>query len=306
MSREFIRSVVILASLALCFVATAQTAEPTRKPPAAQGPAALRQVSPAEQQMQKLQNQIDDLRADHQALISQLTALRTIATNEKATATVKAVEAMISKQQTTHQENLRRLQRQMQEIRQTLRDSTGGGDRVVRQPRKVPEFELKTFDGKAVKLSDYRGKIVVLEWINLECPFSMYHHKTKTTMVDLANKYKGKNVVWLAINSTESTKPEANVGFVKDQKLPYPLLDDRAGRAARLYGVQKTPQMFILDPQHTLVYEGAIDNAPMGEIGENSRVVNHVDEVLAALTAKKAVPTPVTIPYGTPVKFAAP
>jgi peroxiredoxin len=307
MSRQFISGVITLASLALCSVVLGQATESARKPQAAQEPSGVqRQSSPAELQMQKLQSQIDDLRTGHQALIDQLTALRTIAVKEKAAGTVKAIETIISKQQATYQANLRRLQSEQQTIRQTLRDSTGGADRASRQPRKAPEFELKTFDGKTVKLSDYTGKIVVLEWIDLDCPFSMYHHKTKSTMVDLANKYKNKNVVWLAINSTGTTKPEANVSFAKEQKLPYPILDDRTGRVGRLYGVQKTPQMFIIDPQRTLVYEGAIDNAPMGKIAEGSRLVNYVDQALAALTSGKGVPTPMTLPYGTPVKYAAP
>ncbi len=305
MSRQFISSVI--TCLALGAASLGQAAQPASKPqPPAQEPAAQRQSQAAEQQWQKLQDQIDGLRTDHEALVAQLTALRATAVKEKAAATVKSIEAILTRQQETFQNNLRELQHQQQIVRQTIRSTTGGTDRVARQPRKASEFELRTFDGKPVKLSDYRGKIVVLEWMNLDCPFSMYHHKTKNTMVDLANKYKDKGVVWLAINSTSSTTPQANITFAKEQKVPYPILDDRSGRVGRLYGAQKTPHLFIIDAQRTIVYEGAIDNAAMGEISEGSRLVNYVDQALGALTSGKEVPTPMTLPYGCSVKYAAP
>jgi peroxiredoxin len=308
MSRQFISGVVALASLALCSVGFGQAAAPipqTRLAP--QEPSAQRQEQSATQQFQKLQGQIDDLRAIQKDLIDQLTALHATAIKEKAAATASAIEKLISKQQETFQDSIRNLLRQQQILRQSMRDSIGGADRNPRQPRKAPEFQLKNFiDDKAVRLADYRGKIVVLEWINLDCPFSMYHHKTKNTMVDLANKYKDKGVVWLAINSTGSTTPQANVSFAKEQKLPYPLLDDRSGRVGRSFGAQKTPHMFIIDSQRSIVYEGAIDNAAMGEIGEGARLVNYVDQALAALTSGQEVPTPMTLPYGCSVKYAAP
>jgi peroxiredoxin len=307
MSRHFISGVITLATLALGPVTFAQATESTRKPQPAQEPAAQRQNLSAEQQMQKLQDQIDELRADHQALIDQLTALRATAAKEKAPATVKAIETIINKQKDTFQDRLRQLQVRQQPLRKMIRDSSGGADRAARGSRKAPEFQLRNFvDDKTVKLSDYSGKIVVLEWINLDCPFSMYHHKTKHTMVDLADKYKDKGVVWLAINSTASTTPQANVNFAKEQKLPYPILDDRSGRVGRLYGAQKTPHMFIIDQRRTIVYEGAIDNAAMGEISAGSRIVNYVDQALAALTSGQEVPTPMTLPYGCSVKYAAP
>ena len=172
MSRQFISGVITWISLALCPVTFSQTTEPARKSQPAQEPAAQRQSLSAEQQMQKLQDQIDALRADHQALIDQLTALRATAAKEKAAATVKAIETIISKRQETFQDKLRQLQIQQQPLRKMIRDSTGGADRAAREPRKAPEFQLKNFvDDKTVKLGDYSGKIVVLEWINLDCLF---------------------------------------------------------------------------------------------------------------------------------------
>jgi peroxiredoxin len=306
MSRKFIGGVITLISLVSCSIALGQKTEPARRPQPAPEAIVQGQASPAEQQVQRLQGQIDSLKTSHQALIGQLTALRATAVKEKATETVKAIETIISKQQATYQGALRRLQDEQQEVRRTLPDAAGSPERASRRPRQAPGLALKTFDGKDINLADYKDKIVVLEWINLDCPYSMYLHKTKNTIAELAEKYKSQNVVWLAVNSTASTKPEANVSFAKEQKLPYPILDDRTGRVARQYGVQKTPQIFILDKQHAIAYDGAVDNAPMGQISNGSRVVDYVDQALAALTGGKAVPTPMTIPYGTPIKYVAP
>ena len=169
---------------------------------------------------------------------------------------------------------------------------------------KTPEFTLKSFEGEEVSLSDYKGKIVVLEWFNDECPFVKYHYKTVTTMVALANKYKAKNVVWLAINSTNHTTPEQNKDFAAKYSLPYPILDDKPGKVGQAYGATNTPQMFIIDTKGNIVYDGAIDNSPMGRTPAGEELINHVDKALAELTSGKAVSVPKTDPYGCSVKYA--
>jgi len=170
--------------------------------------------------------------------------------------------------------------------------------------KKGPEFTLKSFDGKEVSLSDYKGKIVVLEWFNDECPYVRYHYDTVHTMVELANKYKAKNVVWLAINSTNHTTPQQNKDFAAKHNLPYPILDDRPGNVGRAYGATNTPHMFIIDAKGNIIYEGAIDNSPMGKIPEGEKLTNYVDKALAELTSGKAVSVPKTQPYGCSVKYA--
>jgi peroxiredoxin len=170
--------------------------------------------------------------------------------------------------------------------------------------KKAPGFTLKSFDGKEINLSDHRGKIVVLEWFNDECPYVKYHYDTVNTMVDLANKFKAKNVVWLAINSTNHTTPKQNKEFSAKHNLPYPILDDRPGKVGRAYSATNTPHMFIIDAKGNIVYEGAIDNSPMGKIPEGEKLTNHVDKALAELTSGKAVSMPKTQPYGCSVKYA--
>src|SRR4030042_766607 len=100
-------------------------------------------------------------------------------------------------------------------------------------PKKAPDFALKNYDGKEVKLADYKGKIVVLEWFNYECPFVRYHYEKASTMKDLAGKYKDKNVVWLAINSTSHQETSKNKEFAEGHNLLYPILDDTSGATGR-------------------------------------------------------------------------
>ncbi|MHC4657825.1 MAG: redoxin domain-containing protein [Planctomycetota bacterium] len=169
--------------------------------------------------------------------------------------------------------------------------------------KKAPAFTLKGFDDKEVSLSDYKGKIVVLEWFNDECPFVKYHYEKVDTMVALANKYKGKNVVWLAVNSTNHTTVKQNKDWAAKHKLPYPILDDRPGRVGRAYGATNTPHMYIISTEGNIVYEGAIDNSPNGKTPDGEKMINYVDKALAELTAGKAVSTAKTKPYGCSVKY---
>jgi len=168
--------------------------------------------------------------------------------------------------------------------------------------RKAPDFTLNSFDGKTVRLSDYKGKIVVLEWFNYECPFVLRHYGDSPTMIGLANKYKDKNVVWFAINSTSSATPQANLEFAQKQNLPYPLLDDRSGAVGRSYGAKTTPHIYVIDAGGGIAYQGAIDNNETGR--KTQGVINYVDKALAELTAGKQVSTTDTMPYGCTVKYA--
>jgi peroxiredoxin len=168
----------------------------------------------------------------------------------------------------------------------------------------APGFTLANYDGRQISLSDYGGKIVVLEWLNFECPFVKYHYETKTTMADLAEKYKDMNVAWLAINSTKHATRDQDREFAEKHKLPYPILDDRSGKTGRAYGAVTTPHMFVIDTGGSVVYNGAIDNAPRGKVDGGGEPVNYVDRALSELAAGKTVTTGRTKPYGCTVKYA--
>lgn len=166
----------------------------------------------------------------------------------------------------------------------------------------APEFMLTSYDGKSVRLSDYKDKIVVLEWFNYECPFVKHHYEQAGTMTKLAEKYKDKNVVWLAINSTAHQTTDKNREFAQKYEIGYPILDDRTGKTGHAYGAKTTPHMFIIDGEGMIVYAGAIDNSPLGKVKEN--VVNYVDQALNELTSGKSVTIANTKPYGCSVKYA--
>lgn len=242
-------------------------------------------------------------------------AIHELAVKEKATQTARRLERLIARYQRAPRgdrpqgqpprpERLEKPPRERPVREQPSRERPARQKRDVQDEssgRRAPAFELNSFDGKTVNLPDYRGKIVVLEWFNFECPLSRYHYETKNTMVELAKKYKGKNVVWLAVNSTNHTTPEANKAFAKQHRLPYLILDDRPGKVGRAYGAETTPHMYIINTRGRIVYEGAIDDSPMGRKKEG--VINYVDNALAELTAGKAVSTPKTKPYGCSVKY---
>lgn len=163
------------------------------------------------------------------------------------------------------------------------------------------DFTLTDQDGRAHTLSSYRGKIVVLEWTNPDCPFVKRHHETKTTMVDLAKAYADKDVVWLAINTTHYFDMTKNKEFAKRLAIPYPVLDDRGGAVGKLYGATRTPEMLVIDKAGRIVYHGAIDDDPKGDKAET---VNYVKQALDETLAGKPVSTPHTAPYGCTVKYA--
>jgi len=166
----------------------------------------------------------------------------------------------------------------------------------------APGFRLVNYDGKIINLSDYKGKIVVLEWFNYECPFVKYHYEKAKTMVDLADKYKDENIVWLAINSTGHLTTQKNEEFADKHKLTYPILDDRSGKTGRAYGARTTPHMFIINKEGKIVYSGAIDNSPLGKKKEG--VLNYVDSALAELATGESIRISNTEPYGCSVKYA--
>ncbi|MCS6803576.1 MAG: thioredoxin family protein [Acidobacteriota bacterium] len=166
----------------------------------------------------------------------------------------------------------------------------------------APAFSLEDQTGKKVSLSDFSGKkIVVLEWINPDCPYVQRHYKAGT-MKSLAQKYKDKGVIWLAINTTHYMNKETNQKWIADYQLPYQILDDHEGTVGRLYGAKTTPHMFIIDKSGKVVYQGAIDDDPRGNKGENK--VNYVAKALDELLAGKPISMPQTKPYGCSVKFA--
>jgi len=164
----------------------------------------------------------------------------------------------------------------------------------------APDFSLADTSGNTVSLSDFEGKVVVLEWLNPDCPFVQRHYKTGT-MKSLATTYGGEGVVWLTINSTNYMDAAANAKFKADNGLPYSILVDQSGEVGHLYGAVTTPHMYIIDGSGKLVYIGAIDDDPRGNSGGSP--TNYVSAALNEVIAGDAVTTAETKPYGCSVKY---
>ena len=167
----------------------------------------------------------------------------------------------------------------------------------------APGFTLKDQDGKPVSLKDHAGKIVMLEWVNWECPFYRRHIDAGTTK-KLAQKYADAGVVWLGINSTKHHNVAAIKKWHAKAKIPYPVLDDHTGEVGRKYGARTTPHMIVLDKKHRVAYDGAMDDDPSGKKLKGGTATNYVDQALAELVAGKAVSRAKTKPYGCSVKYA--
>jgi peroxiredoxin len=169
----------------------------------------------------------------------------------------------------------------------------------VKTGAKAPDFSLQDQNGNTVKLSDYAGKIVVLEWTNPECPIVQRHYQAKT-MVSLESKYKDKGIVWLAINSTGSATKADDVKWRNDQSIEYPILDDSSGEVGHAYDAKNTPHMFIIDKEGNIAYQGAIDN---DRNGDKKKVTNYVEKALDEILSGQPVSTPETTPYGCGVHY---
>lgn len=175
--------------------------------------------------------------------------------------------------------------------------TAGSATASLGQP--APDFTLRDHNGNEVTLSAFQGKIVVLEWINPDCPFVQRHYNQET-MKKLADKYRAQDVVWLAVNSTHYMDDANNKQWAERFKLPYPILDDKAGSVGETYGAKTTPHMYIVDRQGDLVYNGAIDDDPRGQ---SQSPLPYVDNALQQLVKGESVEVDETRPYGCSVKY---
>lgn len=174
----------------------------------------------------------------------------------------------------------------------------------------APDFTLPDLDGKAVSMSEFKGKRVVLEWFNPGCPFVKAAH-TEGSLVDAAKKASDKGVVWIAINSNAPGKQGHGVDANRQGRdafgISHPVLLDESGEVGKTYGATNTPHMFVIDEKGTLVYAGAIDNSPDGEgkTPSDGRLVSYVAQALAELDAGKPVSVSQTKAYGCSVKYGS-
>jgi peroxiredoxin len=173
----------------------------------------------------------------------------------------------------------------------------------------APAFTTSATTGKTVSLADQRGKIVVLEWTNHECPYVLKHYDTGN-MQALQKEATGRGVVWLTvISSAPGTQgfvgaAEADQLTASRKAAPTAVLLDPTGAVGKMYGATNTPHMYVIDKAGTLMYAGAIDDRPTTRRSDVQGAQNYVREALQAVAAGQPVKTPVTRAYGCTVKYA--
>ena len=164
----------------------------------------------------------------------------------------------------------------------------------------APEFSLQNLDGKTVKLSDFKGKLVVLEWFNPKCPMCVWAYSETGPLRELPERLKKEGVVWLAVNSDGEGGGEVDVNkeFLKANKVDVPVLLDPTGKVGKSYGAKTTPHCMVIDEKGILRYRGALDNAPNGRVKEGESKTNYVQKAVEELKGGKAVTTSETKSYG--------
>ncbi len=182
---------------------------------------------------------------------------------------------------------------------------------VFAEPRvgaTAPAFTGLDSNGKTLALDDFKGKTVVLEWTNHDCPFVRRHYGSDN-MQSLQRRWTERGVVWLSIVSSPPgeegnvTPEEANNLTASRNAKPTAVVLDPQQTVARAYGARTTPHMFIVDPAGRLVYMGGIDDKPSTRIADNDGARNFVEAALTELAVGQPISTPVTRAYGCSVKY---
>lgn len=173
----------------------------------------------------------------------------------------------------------------------------------------APDFSAVDTAGKTHRLSDYKGKLVVLEWTNPGCPFVQKHYSGN--MQGLQKEAAGKGVVWLAINSTETGSgdylaPARLAGWMREkQAAASATLMDESGSIGQRYNARTTPHMYIISPQGQLVYAGAIDSVPSARVDDIRTATNYVRQGLNEALAGKPLSVASSRAYGCSIKYKA-
>jgi len=176
----------------------------------------------------------------------------------------------------------------------------------VGQP--APAFTLKDSNGQSHNLSDFKGKFVVLEWLNHGCPFVVKHYESGN-MQKLQKEYTGKDVVWLSIVSSapgkqgHMTPEETNKTKADKGSAATAVLLDEDGAVGKLYDAKVTPELYVVDPEGTLIYAGAIDDKKSTDTADVAGAKNYVKQALDEAMAGKPVSEPSTTAYGCGVKY---
>lgn len=172
----------------------------------------------------------------------------------------------------------------------------------------APAFSLLDTSGKTRTLAEFKGKTVVLEWVNPGCPFVRKHYDS-ANMPRLQQEFTGRQVVWLAINSTEKAasdylEPAALAAWMQSKAgTPTATLMDPEGTVGKAYGARTTPHMYIVDAQGMLAYAGGIDSIPSARASDIQTATNYVRQGLNEALGGKPISTATSQPYGCTIKY---
>jgi peroxiredoxin len=173
-------------------------------------------------------------------------------------------------------------------------------DKPIQVGANAPAFSLQDQSGRAITLQENLNKFTVLEWFDPECDYTKRDVEAKTTK-RLAEKYKEKSVIWLAINSTRDSTPSFNKKWAQTNELPYAILDDANKAVARQYGIKTVPFYVFIDQHGKVVYTGPLDdNEDRTETNREGRI-NFIDRALDELTRGKPITRPNEKPLGCPL-----
>ena len=167
----------------------------------------------------------------------------------------------------------------------------------------APDFQVKDTSGKEQSLSSYKGKFVVLEWVNPDCPFVKKHYDS-ANMQATQKAAEAKGAVWLSVSTGSGGKASDLNAWVKEKGAkPTATLLDADGKIGKAYGARTTPHMYVINPEGKLVYAGAIDNKPTANQADVKGATNYVTAALGEAMAGKAVSKATSEPYGCSVKY---
>lgn len=175
-------------------------------------------------------------------------------------------------------------------------------------PEPAPAFSLPASGGGTVNLADFKGKYVVLEWWNHGCPVVQRHYRANNIQT-LQKQMNDKGVIWLSICSSAPgaqghvTGEEGAKVMMESKGSPHAVLLDPTGEVGKKYGAKTTPHMFLISPEGTTLYNGAIDNNSRGNL-PSREVVNYLVKAYEEASSGKDVSEPKTRPYGCSVKYA--
>jgi peroxiredoxin len=250
-------------------------------------------------QMAETEAQIKKLRAEQRKLNADLKAIQTLATEEKAKKTLSKVNELLKARNAEYNAQLTRLNQRLQRTKNIVANYAKRNQAQNRINTVAPAFSATTASGDKINSKQYKGKVIVLEWLNPECQFTQYGYQ-RGKVVDLAKQYaKNKDVVWLGVSSTKLKKPSSLSDFIEQFKIVHPVINDASGQIARLYYAQSTPHFMVVGKDGKIAYSGAFDNSlPKPKDG---KITGYVANALKEVLEGKPVTIPTISPAGTPI-----